>query len=427
MGASPDNPAAYFRPLIDAILRAADPARALALHIDRRTPAGFVIAAGKASLAMAGEFLRGVGAARAIVVAPAGQPVPATLQSARVRVFPADHPVPTARNVAAAETVALLAREAAAAGAPLTVLLSGGASAHLTLPATGLTLDDLALVTRALMRAGAPIQDLNTVRKHCEQLKGGRLAALAGTARIRAYILSDVIGDRVDVIASGPTAPDPTTYADALAALDRHGVRGAVPAIARHLEAGARGHVPDTPKPGDPALALASNVVIASNRTAVDAAVAWAADTGIRIAAVERDVQGDAAALGTRLATAAVNDRGPTPVCRIAGSETVVPVGTASGRGGRCQEMALAAALALDGTPGVVFLAFATDGVDGPTDAAGALVTGQTCARARTLGLDPAAALANHDSHSLLARVDALIRTGPTGTNVNDVSLVVRF
>jgi len=347
-----------------------------------------------------------------------------------------DHPLPTQRSVAAGEAVRSFVERCAAAErgrddageGVLTVLLSGGASALVCSPEDGVSLDDLRAVTSALLRAGATIAELNAVRKHVERLKGGRLAALAAPCRVDALILSDVIGDDLDVIGSGPVTPDPTTFADALAVLERRGVLDAGPTVTARLRAGAAGEIPETPKPGDAVFDRVRTWVVASNVAAVEAAREAAEGLGFRIASVQHGVTGDAASAGRAVATEALR-RGASerPLAVIAGGETTVDVGGGAGKGGRNQEAALAAALTMDGAEGVAVMALATDGVDGPTDAAGAVVNAQTCKRARAMGPDPVDALRRHDSHTILDRLGCLIRTGPTGTNVNDVVVALAY
>ena len=421
----------HIRRLLDAALTAADPARSLAAH----WPAGLasprvrVVGGGKAALemaaqaaALAGDDLIG-GAVSVVPDRLAALDAPPTGYD----VYPAAHPLPDARNLRAAEAIAATARRATQDDT-LVVLLSGGGSAMLTRPAGDLTLEDLAAAADALMRAGAPITALNAVRKHCEQLKGGGLAQLAAPARVVALILSDVVGDPLDVIASGPTAPDPTTYADALAVLREYRVYDALPAVARHLEAGARGDLPETAKPGDPVFERVTNVLIGSNRQALAAVEAEAAALGFHVAGVEAGVEGEAREVGARLGALAKQMRAGSslPACWLLGGETTVTV-RGQGRGGRNQEIALAAALALDGVPHACVASFATDGIDGPTPAAGAVVTGQTAARARALGLDPAAMLDANDSYTFFAQVGGLLTPGATGTNVNDVMIVLAY
>ncbi len=428
-----EDHAAHLRAIFDGALRAASPWDALVRHLPAWdfTPPVHIVGAGKAALEMAhaaSEKLgHDVGAFAVAVVPellhgvdPASRPP---------GLYPADHPLPTGRNLRAAEAIAEVAREASRAGT-LLALLSGGGSAHLTLPAEGLSLDDIRAVTDALLRSGADIEQLNTVRKHAERLKGGRLAALAAPARVHAFILSDVIGDRLDAIASGPTAPDPTTYADALGVLDRWHARAASPALTAHLEAGRRAEHPETPKPGDPIFDRVTNTIIGSNHTAVEAAAHAASRLGFHVLAKRTGVRGEAGRFGEALAETArrLHPPGaPRPAAAIFGGETTVAVGASDGRGGRCQHAALSAALGLRDAKDIAIAVLATDGIDGPTDAAGAIVTGSTGAAADHRGLDPALALRRHNSHPLLDAVGALLRTGPTGTNVNDLGIILRY
>mgnify|MGYP005850497565 CR=1 FL=1 len=423
----------HARALIDAVLEAADPARALEANWPQalaQASRRLVVGAGKAALEMALKLdelcdhdLKG----GAVAVVPERLEC-LTDRPLSFEAFPTSHPLPDERNVRAAQAIAEVARRAGE-GDALIALISGGGSAMLTLPVEGVTLDDLRRVSDALMKAGAPIDALNAVRKHCEQLKGGGLARLAYPARVWAFILSDVVGDRLDVIASGPTAADPTTYADALAVLDTYGVRHTAPAITAHLEAGARGERPETVKPGDRALANVTNTLIGSNRLALEAARRYAAGFGWRVAELRLGVEGEARAVGAALGRAALDLQQAAarrPACLLMGGETTVTVG-GSGRGGRNQELALAAAIVLDGAKGIAVVSFATDGIDGPTDAAGAIATGQTCARARVLGLDPQAYLDDNDSYTFFEQVGGLIQVGPTGTNVNDVMFALVY
>lgn len=421
----------HIHALIRAAMAAADPARTLREHWlpDLAGVPVTVVGAGKAALEMSvecadlcGDDLRG----GAVAV------VPQRLEQlgerpAAFTAYPASHPLPDARNVQAAQAIADAAR-GLGADDTLVVLISGGGSAMLTLPAGDLSLDDLRAVTEALQKAGAPITDLNCVRKHCEQLKGGGLARLASPARVYAFILSDVVGDPLDVIASGPTAPDPTTYADALGVLSRYNLRDVSPAVTAHLEAGVRGDHPETAKPGADVFTRVTNTLIGSNRMAVEAVRRQAEAQGWRIEAVEIGVEGEAREVGERLAARAkaLHAAGAGPACLITGGETTVTV-RGDGLGGRNQELALAAALALDGAEGVVVASFATDGVDGPTKAAGAIATGQTVPRAREQGIDAAGYLARNDSSRFFEQVGGLIVLGPTGTNVNDVMLALVY
>jgi len=385
-----------------------------------------VAAAGKAAPAMAlgleaaaGRHLR----RGWLVTRDDCAPAAAALPRERWTVRTAGHPVPDARSAEAARELLALA----AATRPddvFVLLLSGGASALLACPQPGLGLDDLAGATRALLASGAAIDEVNAVRKHLVEVAGGRLARAAGAGRIEVLAISDVPGDRLDVIGSGPCAPDPTRFADALAVVTRRDLAGALPpAVLAHLEAGARGQREETPKPGDPAFARVRTTLLASNATALAAAAAAARGRGCATEAWPGALRGEAREVGRRLAALARALRPRRPTVLLAGGETTVTV-RGDGRGGRNQELALAAALVLDGARGVTLLAAGTDGSDGPTDAAGACVDGGTVARGAARGLDAAAALARHDSHSYFAAEGGLVRTGPTGTNVMDLVLV---
>jgi glycerate-2-kinase len=380
-----------------------------------------VMAAGKAAAAMAAaaEAVAGDRLAGGLAVTKDGHGAPLR----RIALRFAAHPVPDARSEAAArEALELVGR--AAPDDCLLVLLSGGASSLLACPAPGLALGDLAAATRALLAAGAEIEELNAVRKHLSALAGGWLARRARARRIEVLALSDVPGDRLDVIGSGPFAPDPTTYADALAALSGRGVLAEVPEPVRaHLAAGVRGEREETPKPGDPAFAGVRHRVLATNRTALEAACAAAERSGLRAEALAGALRGEARDAARALVAAARAARGGAPVCLVAGGETTVSV-RGPGRGGRSQELALAAALELDGGPPTALLAAGTDGSDGPTDAAGAYADEGTLARARRAGLDARAALAANDSHTFFRAEGGLFVTGPTRTNVMDLALV---
>ena len=337
------------------------------------------------------------------------------------------HPTPDTGSVAAGRRALDLAR-AGREDESLVVLLSGGASALLAAPVEGVSLEDKRETTAWLLKAGADIHALNTVRKHLSRIKGGWLAAAAGSPSLTLAV-SDVIGDDLSVIGSGPTVADPTTYADALAVLDRFGGRGGCPASAvGWIERGARGEVPDTPKPGDPRLARAAARVIASRHDALAGARGAAEALGYSVAVRDDAVSGEARdAAQAHLALAADLARGLSkPACILAAGETTVRV-TGTGRGGRNQEFALALAPLLDGLgPAVAAASLGTDGVDGPTDAAGAIVDTTTITRAAAAGLaDPKDYLRHNDSHAFLAGVHDLVVTGPTGTNVGDLQILL--
>ncbi|RPH84937.1 MAG: DUF4147 domain-containing protein [Candidatus Rokuibacteriota bacterium] len=392
----------------------------LALDLDgvRRV---LVLGAGKAGASMARgvEAILGARVSDGFVVVKDGYRLPA----ARVEIAEAGHPVPDGRGLAASARLLALAESATAEDLVL-FLVSGGGSALTPAPAPPITLEEKQAVTRLLLAAGATINELNAVRKHLSRFKGGLLARAAAPATVLTLALSDVIGDPLDVIASGPTAPDSTSYAEALAVLERRGVVGRTPgSVLERLAAGGRGEIPETPKRGDPVFERVTNLVIGNNTLVVDAAAAEAARLGYRPHVLTRSLQGEARDVARELLGRA--RAMPGPACLIAGGETTVTV-RGRGRGGRCQEFALAAALHLEAAEDLVVLAAGTDGTDGPTDAAGGLVDGSTVARGRTAGFEAARMLADNDAHTFLAAVGDSVVTGPTNTNLLDLYLVLR-
>ncbi|MEM7411904.1 MAG: DUF4147 domain-containing protein [Myxococcota bacterium] len=421
-----------------AALRAVDPAACLAEHVrldaddavvlgGRRVEPGgrlFLLALGKAggSLARGAIDRLGGSIAQGFVLVPDGCAQP--LQ--RCRVFEASHPVPDARGVFATEQ--LLAWLATIEPSDtLLVLLSGGASSLLCAPAIGLALTDLQAATEMLLRGGASIDELNAVRKHLARATGGRAAAATRAGRVDVFALSDVPGDRLDVLASGPFAPDPRTFAEALDIWDRHASETASQGSAARdlLRAGVDGGHAETPKPGDPCFANVTHTLLANNATAVEAAVAAAEADGFDTRVLPHGLVGEAHEAGRQLASELRAGPGDGPQLVVAGGETTVRV-RGTGRGGRSQELALAAALVFDGDAAWSLLAAGTDGIDGPTDAAGAYVDGATVERGRRLGVDAAEALQNNDSYGFFAAEGGLLRTGPTGTNVMDLVLARR-
>jgi glycerate 2-kinase len=386
-----------------------------------------VVGAGKAAAAMAraiepilGRHLDG-----GVVVVKYGHRLPTT----RITVVEAGHPLPDRAGLTAARRIMKLVTGLTARDL-LIVLLSGGASSLVPAPVSGVTLADKRRVTEQLLRCGAGISEINTVRKHLSNLKGGRLAALSD-ARIVTLILSDVIGDQVSAIGSGPTANDPTTYGDAIECLRRHGLWSSAPrSVRRHLIRGVDGRLTETPKPGARLFRRIQHEVIGNNATALAALIATAQAAGWRtllLPPFTKDARKAGAEMGALAKRILMRRRPlPRPCCVMAGGETTVTV-TGSGKGGRAQEFALAAAKAVAGLRGVYVAAVATDGTDGPTDAAGALVSGETWNRAKTMGIDLDAALSRNDSYRALKRLNCHITTGPTGTNVNDLYLVFVF
>jgi glycerate-2-kinase len=381
-----------------------------------------VVGAGKAAVSMGRAAIDALGAET-----PGDMVAPGTEETlGAVRVHPGGHPLPTAGSVTG--TAAILDRIAAATpDTLLLVLLSGGASALLASPAPGITLGDKREATARLLACGAAIAEINTVRKHLSAVKGGLLARRAAGRRIWTLILSDVVGDDPGTVASGPTAPDPTTFGDALAVLAAHGLAGEMPpSVTERLHAGAAGRHAETPKPGDPCLRTVRNEVIGTNRLALDAGAARARELGLDVVVRDDPIVGDTTWAAGEFAAELLDwrRRVTRPVCVLAGGETTVVV-RGRGRGGRNQEFALAAALALDGASGVELLSAGTDGIDGPTDAAGAFAGGATASVARGRGIDLRAALDANDSWSVFAELGDLFRSGATGTNVTDVKIAI--
>jgi glycerate-2-kinase len=414
--------------IFGAALRAVDPERLVedALRQDPPRPSGrlLVLAVGQAALGMARGAARVLGDAigEGILITPSST---TGVAPSGFQVYRGGHPLPDSQSLAGAEHVRR-AVQAAGSDDHVLLLLSGGGSAMLTLPHPDVSLDAVRAVADRLMRAGAGIRELNTVRKHLETLKGGRLAKLAYPAPVTALILSDVVGDPPDVIASGPVSPDPSTYADALRVLDARGVMVDVPEPVRaHLARGVRGEEDETPKPGDPSLGLVRVSIVGSAALAASRAMEEAVRLGYEARVESAEVTGEARTVGESMAARALDLRpGGRASCSVFAGETTVTV-RGNGRGGRNQELALAAALGLEGRAGVLVFSAGTDGVDGPTDAAGALATGTTVARARALGLDADAHLRRNDSYPFFDALGDLVRTGPTGTNVMDLMLVL--
>lgn len=388
----------------------------------------FLVAAGKAALEMAAavETIVGARLTGGIVVTKHGH---TKFRPKHLPILEAGHPIPDRAGIEASVAIRDLLQELNARDL-LLVAISGGASALLPAPAGPITLRAKQRTTELLLRAGANIFELNAVRKHLSFLKGGRLAALAYPATVVALLLSDVIGDVVDVIGSGPTSADSSTFADAIAVFEKFRLTDRVPrAVREHLAAGARGGVAETPKPGDPLFAEVHNVVIGSNRLALEAAAAEAKNLGFKPLILSSTMQGEArevARAHAEILREIVSAGNPVsrPACILSGGETTVTV-RGEGKGGRNQEFALAAAMAIEGLSNVLVLSAGTDGTDGPTDAAGAIATGQTVPRARHSGLDAAEHLAANNSYAFFDALCDLIKTGPTGTNVMDVHLLL--
>ncbi len=389
----------------------------------------YVVGAGKASGAMAQalEEVLGNEVTAGLVNVKYGH----TLPTQKIVIQEAGHPLPDGAGLLATqEIVSLLHR--AGEGDLVICLLSGGGSALLTLPQPEIPLEDLRRLTDLLLRCGATIQEINALRKHISQVKGGKLARLAYPATLVALILSDVVGDPLDAIASGPTVPDHTTYADAWRVLEKYDLLAkAPPSIVEHLRRGLEGKAEETPKEGDPIFQRTKNLIIGNNRKAALAAVEKAEELGFKALLLTTYMEGEAREMGKLLAALAkeVAYHGQPvarPACLVLGGETTVTV-KGNGLGGRNQEMALSAALVIAGMDHLLILCAATDGTDGLTEATGAIVEGDTVARARERGLDPLAYLSNNDSYHLFQALGDLVITGPTNTNVNDLALVLVF
>jgi glycerate-2-kinase len=414
---------AALRRMFDAAVRSADPRAMLARHLPGR-PAGrvVVVGAGKSAAVMAAALedawpdvpMTG------LVVTRYGHAV----TTAHIEVVEASHPVPDAAGESAAARILALVQGLTADDLVL-ALISGGGSALMPLAAPGLTLADKQAVNRALLACGATINEMNVVRRHLSAIKGGRLAAAAHPARMVTLAISDVPGDDPAAIASGPTVPDPSSFADARAIVARYGI--ALPDVVRaHLEAAAE----ETPKPGDPRLARAEYRMIATPLMSLEAAAAEARALGLNPIILGDALEGEAREAGTLLAgiarsVAAHGQPIASPAVLLSGGETTVTLGGANGAGGRNGECLLGLAAALAGYPGIWALMADTDGIDGSEDNAGAVATPDTLARSRTAGTDPLAALSAHRSHDVFKILGDLVVTGPTLTNVNDFRAIL--
>ncbi|HLZ33475.1 MAG TPA: glycerate kinase [Nitrospira sp.] len=391
----------------------------------RRYERVVVVGAGKATapMARAVEQVLGRRLHSGLVIVKYGHTVP----TKRIRVEEAGHPIPDRAGQAAAERLRALVSSLNVRDL-LIVLLSGGASSLMPAPVPGITLADKQLVTRQLLRCGATIGEMNTVRKHLSNLKGGRLAE-STKATVITLILSDVLGDDLSSIASGPTAPDPTTYGEAVDCLKRYGIWVSTPKTVRvHLEQGSRGLLAETPKPRAPLFRRVHHRIIGNSQLALVAVTRAAREAGLRTVLYSPAMAGEARDVGFRfgaLARGILAEKNPLarPCCIVAGGETTVTV-KGNGKGGRAQEFSVAAAKAIAGLPNVWVAAIGTDGTDGPTDVAGALVSGETLVRARRRGVDLDSALARNDTYRALKALRSHIMTGPTGTNVNDLYLL---
>ena len=394
----------------------------------------FLVGAGKAGAPMARAAAGVIGdrLTRGLVIVKEGY---ADLESAppdpRVEIVEAGHPLPDERGVAACRRITDLVSSCGSHDL-LICVISGGGSALLTSPVKGVALSDMQVLTSELLKRGANIGEINTLRKHLDSVKGGGLARMAPQTPKIVLVLSDVIGDRLDVIASGPCYPDASTFKDAWDLLLRFDLlEAAPPAILEALRGGLRGDTPENPLPGDPLFSLVQHILVGSNLQAARAAQSLAAEEAFHSLVVTTSLQGEARQAGLFLSALAHQVDAHSypaarPACLIVGGETTVTL-TGKGLGGRNQEAALAAVEDLDGLRDLVLVTLATDGGDGPTNAAGAVVTGESLRRARRLGLDPQRYLLENDSYHFFAPLEDLLLPGPTCTNVNDLAFVFAY
>lgn len=415
------------RAIFQAALAAADPAGAVTRYLQRRNFSRYrqiyIVGAGKAgaSMALAAERVLGSRIATGLINVKYGH----RARLKRVELNECGHPVPDEQGVAGARRIAEIAATARKDDLVL-CLISGGASALMPFPAPPVTLPEKQEVTRLLLDCGANIHEINTVRKHISAIKGGQLARLAFPATVEALLLSDVIGDDLDVIGSGPAAPDASTFASAISILERFDLFQRVPpAVRDRLEQGVRGEVPETPKPSDPIFARVRNTIVGGNRLALEAAARHARSLGFRTLILASGIQGETrevARMHAAIAREVVESGRPLkpPACIITGGETTVTI-KGGGLGGRNQEFVLAAAIDIAGLPDTVVLSGGTDGTDGPTDAAGAIADGSTLDRRP----DARNYLDANDSYHYFEALGDLLVTGPTNTNVMDVRILL--
>ena len=391
------------------------------LEKDQRT---FIVALGKASLPMAESLANILGDRLTGGVVISKHAAGRTLNL--LTVMEGGHPIPDERSLSAGRKVIELL-SGLRADDLVFCLISGGGSALMAAPVEGVTLSDLQALTSSLLACGASVDEINTLRRHLDRLKGGGLARLASPARVVSLILSDVVGNPLEVVASGPTAPDPSTCADALAVLDKYKLPGKTTESV--MIALKSGH--ETLKPGDAVFRNVDNILVGSNLLAAQAALKQAEAEGFHPYLLRTDLQGEARQVAVELCRTLrwalqTGDPAPRPACIVAGGETTVTL-RGDGCGGRNTELALASVTEFASFPEVMLVSLATDGEDGQTDAAGAVVSGETFARAYGLGLDPVEYLHRNDSYTFFAALDDLLKPGPTGTNVNDLIFLFTF
>jgi glycerate 2-kinase len=375
----------------------------------------FLVAFGKASLGMSRAICEKLQVAGGVIISP----FPGVSPADSVSVFVGGHPLPTQESIRGTEKVLELL-DACGPDDCVLMCISGGGSSLLVKPRV--PLDDLQRFTAQLLASGATIEELNIVRKHLCEVKGGQLAART-KATVVSLIISDVIGDPVHSIASGPTAPDPSSFEDAIEVLKKYRLWKTAPSSVRVcLSQGLSGEIPETPKPGDPCFSRVKNYIIANNLIACQAAAAAAMERGYSAVVISTSMSGEAREVG-RLLVQNAKENKITSIALIAGGETTVTV-TGSGKGGRNQEIVLGAVCELAGTD-IVFGSCATDGIDGRSPAAGALADGDTLARAQKKGLDPQESLAKNDAFTFFSGLGDALMSGPTGTNVMDIQVLV--
>ncbi len=383
-----------------------------------------VVGGGKAGGAMSEALERVIGDRISSGLVNVPQGTRSKYRTRKIGLAEAGHPLPTEGGARGAERMMNLVRGLGTRDLVI-CLLSGGGSSLIALPADGISLDELRETTQSLLKSGASIQEVNSVRKHLSKISGGQLAKAASPARVVTLVISDVVGDRLDTIASGPTYPDPTTYPDALAVIEKYGLAGKMPSsVLSRLELGKARKLPETPKPGEKCFLNTRHEIVARNADAVRASVAVGRAHGLNVRILTEKMQGEARQVGADFAASArkVAEAGKrTPALLVSGGETTVAV-IGEGSGGRNQEIALSAATVISGLNNAAVVSFSTDGIDGPTTAAGAIADGFTVERARRLGLDSVAYLRRNDSHSFFEKLGDLVVTGITGTNVMDLT-----
>jgi hydroxypyruvate reductase len=387
----------------------------------------FLAGTGKASTSMAHaiEELFGDRVTKGVVTTKYGHLLPLK----QTQIIEAGHPIPDRKGYEGAGKIQRLLKESGPDDLVI-FLLSGGASALLPFPADGIDLKEKQEVTQLLLDSGADIKEINTVRKHISRMKGGWVAKWAYPSTVIAFILSDVVGDRLDAIGSGPTVPDPSTFEAALEILKKYDLLNEVaPSVRKHLQSGKEGKVEETPKPGEAVFERVSNILIGSNILALREAKREAESLGFNAIILSSSIEGEtreASRFLTAVAKEVISSGNPVPrpACILSGGETTVTI-KGKGRGGRNQEFALAGALEISGIEKIVLLSGGTDGTDGPTDASGALADHTTVQRAETIGLTPNAHLENNDAYPFFQKLGDLLITGPTHTNVMDVRIIL--